>query len=200
MILARMDTPIPNSLATPLLPHFLTTMLYFAYGSNMLTERLQARVPSAQPIASATVSKWSLRFHKQSTDGSGKCTMIEADLDSSTVHGVIFDMSLNELPTLDEAESRGRGYERRRVSPQTLNRTVDAFAYVAESAYVDTTLRPYAWYHSLVVSGAYQHNLPEAYRHQLKNVQTKPDPNTSRRMRHHSLLSEAGFLETESAN
>jgi gamma-glutamylcyclotransferase len=55
------------------------TMLYFAYGSNMLTERLKARVPSTRPISPAILSDYDLRFHKRSTDKSGKCDIIKSD-------------------------------------------------------------------------------------------------------------------------
>lgn len=49
------------------------TFLNFAYGSNMLTDRLRERVPSARPVAVARLAGHSLRWHKVSIDGSGKC-------------------------------------------------------------------------------------------------------------------------------
>jgi len=167
-------------------------MLYFAYGSNMLTERIRARVPSATPHTSARLSGRTLRFDKRSTDGSGKCTLLDAGPES-TVYGVVFEVAPDELTALDEAEHRGRGYERCQVRPRTSNGTCDAFAYVAQPAYLDDGLVPYGWYKAFVAAGAHQHNLPDAYQTRLDAVRTYPDPNEHRRTKHRSLVCEAGY-------
>ena len=169
-------------------------MLYFAYGSNMLTERLQDQVPSAEPVATATLPGRTLRFHKRSKDGSGKCNLALASEDSAVVHGVLFDFAPDDLSALDSAEHRGYGYERRRIHPHTPDGTVDAFAYVAQPAYVDDALRPYDWYRALVTAGTHQHALPPAYRTRLEATRSYPDPNEERRGRYRSLLRSAGFL------
>src|SRR5438128_1900656 len=62
-------------------------MLYFAYGSNMLTQRLKARVPSASPKTVAVLFDHGLRFHKRSQDGSGKCDIVKCP--GEVVHGVV---------------------------------------------------------------------------------------------------------------
>ena len=169
-------------------------MLYFAYGSNMLTERLRARVPSATPVTTAHLPGRVLRFHKRSQDGSGKCNFIEAPEESGTVHGVLFQFATDDLSALDEAENRGYGYERCRVHPQSDEHSYEAFAYVAQPAYVDDALLPYDWYQALVTAGAHQHDLPRHYRIQLEDTRTYPDPNEGRRAQHRSLLDTAGFL------
>ena len=169
-------------------------MLYFAYGSNMLTERLRARVPSAKPVATARLLGWTLRFHKRSQDGSGKCNVVEASDESATVHGVLFEFTTDDVSALDAAEHRGNGYERRRVHPQTSNQAVEAFAYVAQPAYVDDALRPYDWYRTIVMAGAYQHTLPPQYRNGLEATRSYPDPDAERRRKYRSLLRTAGFL------
>ena len=47
---------------------------YFAYSSNMLTDRLRERVPSATAIGIGQLAGHSLRWDKRSErDGSGKC-------------------------------------------------------------------------------------------------------------------------------
>jgi len=169
-------------------------MLYFAYGSNMLTERLRTRVPSAEPVATARLPGWTLRFHKRSQDGSGKCNVVEASDESTTVHGVLFEFATDDLSALDAAEHRGHGYERQRVHPQTPDQTVEAFAYVAQPAYVDDALRPYDWYRTVVMAGAHQHALPPRYRNSLEATRSYPDPDTERRRKYRSLLRTAGFL------
>lgn len=168
-------------------------MLYFAYGSNMLTERLRDRVPSARPITPARLPGRTLRFHKRSRDGSGKCNLVETSGDT-TVHGVLFDVAPDDLSALDDAEHRGRGYERCRVNLQTSEGTLEAFAYVAQPAYIDDALLPYDWYHALVMAGACQHGLPPDYRAHLEDIRTYPDPDETRRAKYQSLLREAGFL------
>jgi len=166
-------------------------MYYFGYGSNMLTARLQARVPRATPVTTATLQDWSLRFHKRSRDGSGKCNIVPEA--GARVHGVVFDVSGSDLYALDEAEQRGRGYERRDVTVQNRSTTIEAFAYVAQPAYVDNALLPYDWYNALVLAGARQHALPASYIDRIEAVHSYPDPNQERRRKHQLLLREAGF-------
>jgi cation transport regulator ChaC len=167
-------------------------MYYFGYGSNMLTPRIRARVPSAEPVMTASLNGWTLRFHKRSRDGSGKCNIVPASSEER-VYGVVFDVSDSELRALDEAEQRGRGYERRNMTLQGDSSTVDAFAYVAQSAYVDNALLPYDWYHALVLAGARQHALPPSYVAEIETVRSYPDPDEERRQAHQALLQDAGF-------
>ena len=47
----------------------MLTFTYFAYGSNMLTERLSARDASARVLGRATATGYSLEFIKQSVGG-----------------------------------------------------------------------------------------------------------------------------------
>jgi hypothetical protein len=166
-------------------------MYYFGYGSNMLTSRLQARVPSAEPVTTASLQDWALCFHKRSRDGSGKCNILPDD--DSRVIGVVFDVSGAELHALDEAEQRGRGYERRSLLLHNGTEPLEAFAYIAQPAYVDDALLPYDWYHALVLAGARQHGLPPSYVSEIETVPSYPDPNRERRRAHQSLLQQAGF-------
>lgn len=170
-------------------------MLYFAYGSNMLTERLRARVQSAQPVARARLPDRELRYHKGGQDGSGKCNIVDATTASTHVWGVLFDIASEDLPALDEAEGRGHGYERCRVHPCGPDSVVEAFAYVAQPSYVDESLTPFTWYCAVVRAGARQHRLPSEYRSSLGPSSTRPDPNEDRRAKYRSLLAQAGFAD-----
>ena len=166
-------------------------MHYFGYGSNMLTRRLRARVPSATPVGPGRLPSYRLHFHKRSRDGSGKCNIVPAE--NSLVHGVLFEVNPAELDALDEAEQRGRGYERRDLTVRGPTSPVEAFAYVAQPAYVEDALLPYDWYRALVLAGAREHGLPPAYVDQLAAVRSYPDPDQDRRREHQALLEEAGF-------
>lgn len=132
-----------------------------------------------------------LRFHKRSRDGSGKCNILPAEGD--VVHGVVFEVDPNELHALDEAEQRGRGYERCSVHVRGASSPVSAFAYQAQPAYIDDALLPYEWYHALVLAGARQHGLPASYLDELKSVRSYPDPDEDRRRRYRTLLDDAGY-------
>jgi gamma-glutamylcyclotransferase len=85
---------------------------YFAYGSNMLTQRLQARCSSARPLGVATLSGFSLDFSKRGQDGSGKATLVASTSPTCEVYGVVFELAVRELPTLDLIEGLGKGYDR----------------------------------------------------------------------------------------
>jgi len=173
-------------------------MYYFGYGSNMLTPRLQARVPSATPVSTAVLDKHVLRFHKRSRDGSGKCNVVPVSHSEAAVHGVLFDIPSSGLQALDEFEKRGRGYARTEITVDGPSSSVDAFVYVAQSAYVDDTLLPYDWYRALVLAGARQHALPSSYITELEAVPSRPDPDQNRRQTHQTLLAEAGAPFTKS--
>jgi Gamma-glutamyl cyclotransferase, AIG2-like len=86
------------------------SFLYFAYGSNMLTERLKERTPSDVPVAVGYIEGYQLGFDKVSGDGSGKCDIRSTGKDVDRVHGVLFRIDTDHMDRLDEAEGLGRGY------------------------------------------------------------------------------------------
>jgi len=148
-------------------------MLYFAYGSNMCAGRLRRRVPSATYVGIAKLAGHSLRFHKRSSDGSGKSDAFETGNPSELVWGVIFDLNEREKLVLDEAEGLGAGY----VGKQSTilderGQEHRVFLYVAEANSIDNSLRPYSWYKRFVIDGARQHALPETY---VKAIAAMPD-------------------------
>lgn len=155
---------------------------YFAYGSNMLVERLRAahRAPSARPVSHARLEGWRLRFDKRSKDGSGKCHLEPQP--GACVHGVVYRLDENDFRTLDLAEGVGSGYQRQRIRKILLGdgTKVNAFAYLAEPGHVVDSLRPYDWYRDLVLAGAEQHQLPQDFILQLKQIDARPDPKPDR--------------------
>ena len=149
-------------------------MKYFAYGSNMLEERLTSsnRVPNAVFKATCSVQGYILRFHKRSTDGSGKCNIVKADSARDVVYGVVFEVPDNQLEALDSAEGVGHGYHHDNNIPVRLadGTEMSMLTYVADIDSIDDTLIPYVWYHRLVIAGAEQHRLPEEYISNLRRV------------------------------
>jgi gamma-glutamylcyclotransferase len=82
------------------------TFLYFGYGSNMLTSRLRAQTPSANPEGIGFVEGHRLTFDKVSLDGSGKCDIEETGNPADRV----FRIASTEAVALDKAE--GSGYRK----------------------------------------------------------------------------------------
>jgi hypothetical protein len=160
--------------------------LYFAYGSNLLTRRLRARTASAVPLGWAMVPDHGLRWHMASSDGSGKCDMVDAVATPEPVHGVVYRIDPAERSALDQAESLGVGYRAEQIPVRLGGRTLRAWVYRALRT--DAGLLPYDWYHALVLAGASEHGLPIAYRQQLASVPTRSDADRQRAQRHFALV------------
>jgi len=157
---------------------------YFAYGSNMLAERLQERCPSATAISVAIATGWSLDFSKKSKDDSGKATIFSTK--SGRVYGVVFEIAKSEMGALDKAEGCGFGYERNdafTVSIIDSTDTIDAVTYIASSGHRDDKLVPYDWYKGLVIAGANENRLPAEYISCLNNFPANPDQKEDRKSR-----------------
>jgi gamma-glutamylcyclotransferase len=158
---------------------------YFAYGSNMLTDRLRERVPSATAIGIGHLLGHALRWDKRSGwDGSGKCDAEATSLKDDVVWGVLFEFDPEDKPALDKAEGVGDGYLEKTVNVLTEDGLVTAVTYCATDK--DPALRPYHWYKALVIAGAREHGLPPSYRSRLELVVTVSD--TGRASRHKQLL------------
>jgi gamma-glutamylcyclotransferase (GGCT)/AIG2-like uncharacterized protein YtfP len=158
-------------------------LLYFAYGSNMAPQRLQARVPSAEPLQRAQLAGHELRFHKHSrVDGSAKCDACCTGEAGHAVHGLLYRMDAAEKPFLDACEGLGRGYEIKQVE-LWLERgeTVSAFTYYATD--IESDLLPYQWYKEHVLRGAHYAGLSEAYIRAIAAVEAMTDPDRQRHAR-----------------
>jgi len=156
-------------------------ILYFAYGSNMAPQRLQARTPSASPVGTGTLAGRQLLFHKLSReDGSGKCDVPLTCNADDLVHGVLYTLDEEELPTLDSYEGVGFGYER-----ETLEVTRGNGDMVLAETYVATLtrpgLRPWCWYREHVLRGARHHKLPADHIAAIEAVDYMDDPDLTRR-------------------
>jgi gamma-glutamylcyclotransferase (GGCT)/AIG2-like uncharacterized protein YtfP len=161
---------------------------YFAYGSNLFSARLRARVPSALVRSIGYLQGYTVRYNKKSVDGSGKCNVVRTD-ENDRVYGVVYDFLVDEQPALDKHEGLGRGYHTEEVRVVTDNGETGAYTYVADELAVDESLRPYSWYKEFVVKGARQHRLPDEYIAQLESVDADADPDGEReRLNRESLL------------
>ncbi|MBT4865210.1 MAG: gamma-glutamylcyclotransferase [Planctomycetaceae bacterium] len=156
----------------------------FAYGSNMCTERLRARVASAAPLAIGYVTRRRLAFHKRGNDGSAKADAVYTGRIRDCVWGVVFSLRSDEKSVLDEFEI---GYHEEQVVVIGKTDVLHASVYVASDETVDASLSPFCWYHRFVVQGAKQHRLPTDYVQQLQGIESVTD-HDGERLRRNSLL------------
>jgi gamma-glutamylcyclotransferase len=157
-------------------------LYYFAYGSNMCTGRLRARVSSARPVFIAQLLRHTLRFHKRSEkDRSAKADAEYTGRETDVVWGVIFEIDAVQKQRLDEVEGLGQGYEQKSISlKDCTGQTYEASMYFASQTYKDADLRPYSWYLRFVVEGAKQHGLPPEYIRLLERVESSEDQDRAR--------------------
>ena len=161
----------------------LNSFSYFAYGSNMLLERLQQRCPSAQCEGIAIAHGYEIEFSKISKDTSGKATLKNSNDNEAGAYGVLFTLQGDDLTKLDRAEGLGFGYDR--INDFSVRRLVDdelikAKTYLAPPAYLDNGLLPFDWYLNLVVAGAKQNGLPSDYVRDLRAIPSIVDPQPTR--------------------
>ena len=136
----------------------MTTIRYFAYGSNMLTAWLQSRCKSARARSVASVAGYKLAFSKRSKDRSGKAMLVASDDPAARVYGVLYEIANDEILELDRAEGRGRGYERLEDFEVCADGSVvRVMTYMADNTAIDAALKPYDWYRNLAVMGAEEH-------------------------------------------
>lgn len=154
------------------------TFFNFAYGSNMSSARLRARVPSARAVGRGVLLGHQLVWHKVSIDGSGKCDVVSSDTPDAAVHGVVYAIDQAEKATLDRAEGLGKGYAERQVAVVVNGEPFVATTYYA--THKDPALKPYSWYRAHVLAGAFEHALPPEYIAALEAVEALQDPDAAR--------------------
>ena len=174
------------------------TFRYFAFGSNMLTERLRVRCKDARPVGRAHVEGHRITFFKRSADESGKAMIEQTDDSNDVVHGVLFDIPRHELEVLDKHEGVGKGYWRKagfEVIEQITKENVPAMTYMAEKSHIVAGLQPYDWYKALILAGAEQHGLPKSYIEDIRSMSALVDPDKDRRARGQAIeiLNKAGY-------
>jgi gamma-glutamylcyclotransferase len=140
---------------------------YFAYGSNMISGPLKNRAPSAEKMGIAELPGWRFAFNKRGRDGSAKANLFRSPADK--VWGVLFRISRSDLKRLDELE---RGYNRKKVQVSLGNKVTTADTYISTRL---TTALPSETYFALVIAGAREHHLPDAYVDRLRRLCKGPD-------------------------
>ncbi|XP_030640871.1 gamma-glutamylcyclotransferase [Chanos chanos] len=150
-----------------------TTFLYFAYGSNLLKERLQLKNPSATVHCVARLKDYKLVFgnHKglASDRWHGGVATIEPS-PGDEVWGVVWRLNMSDLESLDRQENVKLGaYSPVGVSVWTRGQELSCRTYIMNSC---VYAPPSPQYLKVIVMGAEQNGLPKDYQEKLKAIET----------------------------
>jgi cation transport regulator ChaC len=164
------------------------TFLYFAYGANMFSRRIQSPniAPSAVAVDIGFAQGRRFTFGKVSRDGSGKCDIEITNNSSNRAYGVLYRVNAKDRENLNQAEGLGIGYSETNIQVVTAKGTYTAMTYVG--SYKEAMLRPYQWYKAFVVAGAIEHGLPAEYIEWLRTFEAQADSNANRRSEREALL------------
>ncbi|XP_071380947.1 gamma-glutamylcyclotransferase [Centroberyx affinis] len=149
------------------------TFLYFAYGSNLLKERLQLKNPSATIHCVAWLQDYKLVFgnHKglASDRWHGGVATIERS-PGDEVWGVVWRMNMADLESLDSQENVRLGaYSPVEVSVKTQDQELNCRTYIMNCCVYAS---PSPQYLKVIVLGAEQNGLPEDYQEKLREIQS----------------------------
>ncbi len=162
---------------------------YLAYGSNLHPVRLTERVASANLLGRVELPGYRLTFRKRGGDGSGKCDLMATNNSHDIVYGGLYQFDFSDKSVLDRYEGLGNGYTDESVSVSLGSKKYNCLTYLAQSEYIDDTLKPFHWYKQLVIRGARYLDFPENYLSIVKKQVSLPDQNVNRQELHTALLS-----------
>jgi gamma-glutamylcyclotransferase len=165
----------------------MSQLHYAAYGSNLHPTRLRRRIPSATLHGTGVLADHGLHFHKRGRDGSGKASIAPGD---SSVFVAVYRIDAAHKPLLDAIEHVGVGYREAIVHVPGVG---ECFTYMARPSHTEQALRPFCWYHAMVLYGAQVHGFPAPYLARLAAVDRDVDPDSSRRAQNWALLRAMGY-------
>ena len=137
-------------------------MRFFAVGTNMDEELLRNWIPSARRLTIASLSGFTLRWHKRSSDG-GKLAALRTGHPDDVVWGVVYEVDGLGWQQIDEGQ-RAAGYRDERVTvvgPDGAEH--DASVYVARAEMIDDSMMPMRSYRDPIVNAARANGLPAEY-------------------------------------
>ena len=176
-----------------------TDILYFAYGSNLLGERLRQRVPSARVAGPARLDGYAMRFNLLGGDGSAKCNIVPWQ--DAHVWGVAWTLPLAEREGLDRAEGLGVAYDERTVAITLAGQAQEALTYVGRPERLGAPAAPFGWYKAFVLAGALEHALdPHYVGEHVALVDHKTDHDTQRHHDNVTIVQSSGVLGSTTDN
>lgn len=155
------------------------TFNYFAYGSNLLSNRIHVNNPTAVRIGIGKLENYRLDFITYVKYWKGTVgTIVEAPGES--VWGAIWKISMDDLPRLDRQEGVSSGMytpltvdvvlpDGTRKTCRTYKQTAELKELV-ELSNLPKERRPSWIYLKTIIKGAAESGLPKDYQDRLKNV------------------------------
>jgi len=170
----------------------MSTIWYFAYGSNMQTATLRGRrgIEPRRAMA-ARIPGWRLVFDKPPLVPIGESfANLTAD-PRGEVLGVLYQLGVTDLEHVELTEGvRIGNYDRLEVEARPLAEPGDAVVAVTLASHRrEASLVPSTRYMALLIDGAIEHGLPEAYVGWLRTVPARAESDEAARLR--ALLDEA---------
>lgn len=164
------------------------TFLYFAYGANMFSRRINASniAPSAVAVDIGFIEGRRFTFGKVSRDGSGKSNIEATGNQRNRVYGVLYKINVKDRESLNQAEGLGTGYSELNIPVVTSTGTHTALTFAG--SYKEAVLRPYHWHKAMVILGAIEHDLPGEYIEWLRIFEAQGDANVERCAEREALL------------
>lgn len=138
--------------------------LYFAYGSNMDLAAMALRCPASKLVGPARLAR-----HRFLINVDGYATVLRDP--RMDVHGLLFDLALSDVPSLDRYESLGRLYSKITQPVLTKEGPKRALVYVGRA---NEPGLPKPGYLEGVVAAARASDLPQKYIATLEAFGGKP--------------------------
>ncbi|XP_062385265.1 gamma-glutamylcyclotransferase a [Sardina pilchardus] len=143
--------------------------MYFAFGSNLLKERLQLKNPSATFYSTGRLKDYALRFglwgERVQCRWNGGVATIEEN-PGAEVWGVVWKLSKDNLASLDKQEEV---YSPMEVTVETDNGLLVCRTYQMNNF---SACLPSPQYKQVLCLGAQQNGLPLEYLKKLQDVET----------------------------
>ncbi|XP_053214026.1 gamma-glutamylcyclotransferase-like [Panonychus citri] len=160
---------------------FPSTIRYFCYGSNLLSDRIRVKLKGSIKISIGILSDYKLTFSGHSNLWKG-ATADVIPSEGSQVIGIIWSITYKDLEQLNLQE---KGYKLIAITVESEedNQLIECITYVQteeEKVRGRTILGsmdgiPTIVYKEVIVRGAIEHNLPEDYIEMIKSFDAKEE-------------------------
>ena len=148
------------------------TVLYFAYGSNMSTERLAKRLGPLTRGRVAELKGYRIAFNKRGDRG-GK-TNIVPGAPSDVVPGVVFALTRIQFERLSGYEV---GYTKKQVPVEIAGHGAEPWTFIAE--HTEDGLKPTRAYRQHLIDGAREYGLVD-HALSLEAIEVEDDATAAR--------------------
>jgi hypothetical protein len=151
---------------------------YFAYGSNLLVQRMRERGAPFHSARPAVLRDHRLTFGKRARDGSGRANAVRSA--GGRVHGVLYELEREALESLTQFQG---GYDLVEVLVETVRldgrlEVLPAKIFMARSDRT-TDAPPSRSYLELILQGLEDHGLPAEAREAVRAAAHRPSASTS---------------------